>query len=100
MTVLQKLERTLTHPLTGISAAAGAVSAAIPVPVLDPIVGTVWSNAGMVFAGASVVSGSLSEQLGISPTMQTVILFGAGMLWLGRIFDRLWMGFERRMNDD
>jgi len=100
MTVLRKLEHALTHPLTAVSAAAGAASAAFPVPILDPIVGSIWSNAGMVFAGASVVSGSLSEQFGLSPTMQTTILLLAGMLWLGRIGERLWTGVERRMNDD
>mgnify|MGYP006298513153 CR=1 FL=1 len=97
MQLLSKLEWAVTHPLTAVAALIGVLAQPLQLPFVDALVGTLWTQAGTLFAGVSLL-----PQLGapISSGTAQLLMGLAGMLWLARILDRLYDGLTARLNTE
>lgn len=95
MTILETLDRAVTHPLTVVSVALATVGSVFKIPLLSAVVWTVWNQAGAVFAGVSV----LATQGWLPPGTGEAAMLVAGSLFLARVGDKLWDGLNRRLSE-
>lgn len=94
MTLMETVDRMLTHPVTVISTVLGILGSLFNIPVLSAVVATVWAKAGVVFGVASVTA----SQGWLPETTGQVFLALAAVLFLGRMLDKLWDGMKRRLD--
>lgn len=78
----------IAHPLATIGAVLSFIGGGL-LAVFDPVVATVWSNAGALFAVTSVSSTTIAEQLAWLPKEPlTVVALGAAVLFVA---NRAWV---------
>ncbi len=95
MTVTDTIDRIVTHPLTVVSVILGLLGSLFQIPVISAVVATVWAQAGVVFGVASVTV----SQGWLPPATGQAFLAVSGVLFLGRMLDKLWDGVQRRMDE-
>lgn len=93
MTLVDALDRAITHPLTVVSTVVGLLASIVHVPVVSALVWTAWNQAGTLFAAVSVVV----TQGFLPPETGQAAMLVAGALFLGRMLDKLWDGLNERL---
>lgn len=93
MTILDRIDHALTHPLTVVSTAVSLVASIVHVPVVSAAVSTAWHQAGTLFAAVSVSA----TQGWLPPETGEAAVLVVGMLFLARMLDKLWDGLNRRL---
>jgi len=100
----ESLKEALTHPVATasavISATIGYVSGWAPTGLLDAVVGSLWAQAGPLFAAASVSATQLAPQFAFLPadTLQVVALV-LGVLFVATRLDSVIDGLQDRLED-
>lgn len=94
------LANLLQNPLTAITAAVGVVGGWLQFPFVDAILGTLWGEAGALFAALSVSATTLAPEVAWLPveTIQVAALVMGVLLVVNRLY-RVGVGFQQRLTD-
>ena len=95
MSIIERIDNFITHPLTVVSTLLGLLGSMFQIPVLSALIWTLWAKAGVVFGAVSV-----STSIGwLGPEIGPIAMTLAGALFLGRMLDRLWDSYRSRVNE-
>ncbi|MHB9286784.1 hypothetical protein ACKVMT_07060 [Halobacteriales archaeon Cl-PHB] len=94
MTLIKKLDRLVMHPLTVASVLLGTLGSVLQIPLLSALVSTIWHQAGTAFAVVSVSASQGWLPAGTSRAAVAIV----GVLFLGRMLDKLYDGVQRRLD--
>lgn len=88
----------LAHPVATIGAAVSVVAGA-SFGTLEPLLATVWSHAGALFAVASVSSGTLATRLEWLPKQPlTMLAIAAALVFIANRLWRVYQGYQSERN--
>lgn len=89
----------VTHPLATIGAAVSLVGG-VSFGMIEPFVGTLWSQAGALFAVFSVSSGALADELEWLPKdlLGTLALAAGGLFVANRVY-RVYHRYRKESNE-
>ena len=96
MSVIDTIDRIITHPLTVVSSGLGLVGSFFQVPFLSAAIETAWAQSSLLFGATS-----LSASQGWLPAgWASAAVAITAVLFMGRMIQKLWSGYQARLNDD
>lgn len=100
MTLTDKLERGLRHPVTVVSGLVGAFAAVLDPNLALAVGGALWAQIGTIFTAASIGAFTLAEHVPdlepIKPALVSIAIV-AGGIYLVKLGDRVLDAVENRL---
>lgn len=99
MNLTESFRETLTHPITGLTAAFAFVANVLSIPFVDAIWAVLWNNAGTLFTVLSVSGFTLAPKVPWLPGEPlTIAALVAGALFVATQLDKLAEAFADRLD--
>lgn len=98
---MRDITEIITHPWATASAVLATVAAVFQVPLLDPVLTVLWSNAGNLFTVFSVGAFTLAPNVDGLPAQElTVLALLAGALFVAKNLSQIIGALRARLRRD
>jgi hypothetical protein len=101
MMELDSVKELLANPVTAIFGALGVLGGWLQMPLLDAVWGTLWTEAGALFAAFSVSATTLAPEIAWLPegALQAAAL-GTGAIFVANRLNRVVRGLRSRLEEE